>query len=52
MLTAMDYVDSLLDLIGNTPLLRFHVTWTCPSTAPSRGRSCSPRWSTSTPAAR
>src|SRR6478736_3332773 len=37
MLTAMDYVESLLDLIGNTPLVRLHGTLDLPAGSPERG---------------
>ena len=39
MLTAMDYVESLLDLVGNTPLLRFTARSTSPRTARRAARS-------------
>jgi len=37
MLTAMDYVESLLDLIGNTPLVRLHGTLDLPEGSGERG---------------
>ena len=37
MLTAMDYVESLLDLVGNTPLVRLHGTLDLPEGSEERG---------------
>jgi len=37
MLTAMDYVESLLDLVGNTPLVRLHGTLDLPDGKAERG---------------
>jgi len=37
MLTAMDYVESLLDLIGNTPLVRLHGTLDLPEASAEQG---------------
>src|SRR4029078_12887740 len=37
MLTAMDYVESLLDLVGNTPLVRLHGTLDLPDGGGERG---------------
>src|SRR5690349_2823187 len=37
MLTAMDYVESLLDLVGNTPLVRLHGTLDLPGGSDERG---------------
>ncbi len=37
MLTAMEYVESLLDLIGNTPLVQLHGTLDLPGPAAERG---------------
>ena len=37
MLTAMDYVESLLDLVGNTPLVRLHGTLDLPEHAAEQG---------------
>src|SRR5215203_2932810 len=40
MLTGMDYVESLLDLVGHTPLVRLHRTLDLPrSDGPSDGRA-------------
>ena len=45
----MQYAESVVDLVGNTPLVRLtSVTATWVPTRPS----CWPSWSTSTPAAR